>query len=82
MPDHVHVLLRLGEQPLSAVVQRFKALASKAVGGSIWASGFHDRRLRDESCLPRVARYIVLNPVRARLVARCGDYPWWNSAML
>lgn len=29
-----------------------------------------------------VARYIIANPIRAKLVRRVGDYPYWNAAWL
>ena len=35
-----------------------------------------------EDDLFAVARYIVANPVRAGLVERIGDYPFWDSAFL
>ena len=33
----------------------------------------------DERYLPAAARYIKLNPVRAKLVTRAGDYPWSSA---
>jgi hypothetical protein len=29
-----------------------------------------------------VARYVVMNPVRAGLVSRVGDYPFWDAAWI
>ena len=29
-----------------------------------------------------VARYIVANPLRAGLVTKIGDYPFWNAVWL
>ncbi len=49
---------------------------------SLWAPGFHDHSLRHEESLVDCARYIVLNPVRAGLVRRCGDYPFWDAIWL
>jgi REP element-mobilizing transposase RayT len=88
MPDHVHVLLQLGEAELDRVVRRLKARSAlqlnRAIGrrGRFWAPGFHDHALRREENLKSVARYIVGNPLRARLVERVGDYPYWNAAWL
>jgi putative transposase len=36
---------------------------------------------RDED-LVRLARYIVANPLRTRIVAHIGDYPLWDSIWL
>lgn len=85
MPDHFHWLVELKTMPLNDLVARVKSkgnhLVNKASGrtGSIWQRGFHDRALRQEEDLKSVARYIVLNPVRAGLVRRVSDYPLWNA---
>ena len=88
MPDHFHWLIELKTLPLSELVARTKSkgnhLVNKALGrtGSIWQRGFHDRALRREEDVRVIARYIVLNPVRAGLVKRVGDYPLWNAIWL
>jgi len=86
MPDHWHGLLQLGtSQDLSPCVNRFKAQITKALrtrhtlAGRLWQPGFHDHAVRREESLLAIARYLVLNPVRAGLVARVGDYPYWNA---
>lgn len=89
MPDHLHWLMQLGETlPLARVVQRFKSLSAIAVNralgrhGAVWASAYHDHQLRQEEDLRIIARYIVTNPLRAGLVQRLGDYPYWNAIWL
>jgi putative transposase len=70
MPDHVHLLVRLGERlPLSRAVQRFKAKTAVVLraDGLAWERGFFDRRLRDETEVGAVFSYIYLNPYRAGL---------------
>ncbi|WP_309676230.1 REP-associated tyrosine transposase, partial [Pseudomonas sp.] len=81
MPDHFHWLIELQEGSLAGLMQRTKSLSTKAVnlstgrGVSLWQRGFHDRALRREEDLVKVARYVVANPLRAGLVERLGDYP-------
>ncbi|MBS7457373.1 REP-associated tyrosine transposase [Coralloluteibacterium stylophorae] len=89
MPDHWHGLVELGGgESLAASMQRAKGRSARAVnavrGGSgpVWAPGFHDRALRREEALLDAARYIVANPVRAGLVRRVGDYPFWDAVWL
>ena len=89
MPDHVHWLLQLGyEAPLDRVVARMKSAASLyanrvlARAGPLWAPAFHDHALRRDEHVPDVARYSVAIPVRAGLVARPGDYPFWDHVWL
>jgi len=40
---------------------------------------YHDRALRREYDVVRVARYIIANPLRAGLVDKVGDYPHWDA---
>lgn len=80
MPDHLHWLMQLGDRvPLSMCMRNVKTLSDLRIGRPIWQTGFHDHALRDEEDLPRIARYIVANPVRAGLVTRTGQYPHWDA---
>ena len=88
MPDHVHLLLQIGESDLSRLVRQFKGRTglqlNREIGrkGRFWAPGFHDHALRREEDVKGIARYIVGNPLRAGLVERVGDYPYWDAAWL
>jgi len=50
--------------------------------GRLWDRGVHDHALRSDESLRAVARYIVLNPVRAGLVRKVGLYPFWDAVWL
>lgn len=89
MPDHWHGLIELGEdESLSDLMRSFKANVSRRLRvswprlGPVWGKSFHDRALRHEEDAITLARYIVLNPVRAGLVRKVGDYPFWNAVWL
>jgi putative transposase len=88
MPDHVHFLFQLGEVELNRVVQRLKAGSgarlNRLIGrkGPFWETGFYDHGLRHEEDARSIARYIVGNPVRAKLVDSVGRYPFWNATWL
>ena len=89
MPDHWHGLIELqGNESLARCISRAKSAATRqwnrerSAAGSLWAPGFHDHSLRHGESLTDCARYIVLNPVRAGLVHRCGDYPFWDAVWL
>lgn len=89
MPDHWHGLIELGAQDtLSARVQKLKSNTARqvrnhcAVTGPVWEKGFHDRAMRVEQAVLGAARYLVCNPLRAGLVERVGDYPYWNAVWL
>jgi len=88
MPDHFHLLVQLHNLPVQHVINRLKSrsavLLNREIGrnGRFWAPGFHDHALRREEDLITVARYVVANPLRAGLVKRLGDYPYWNAVWL
>ena len=86
MPDHWHGLVELGAHDyVPSLVQRVKANTARQVRQAVpgiervWAGAYHDRALRGEEQLIDAARYVVMNPVRAGLVRRVGDYPYWDA---
>ncbi|SKA15937.1 REP-associated tyrosine transposase [Novilysobacter spongiicola] len=89
MPDHWHGLLALGERDyLPSLVQRVKTNTARHVRQvdptieRVWSKAYHDRALRAEDDIVVAARYVVMNPVRAGLVQRVGQYPYWNAIWL
>ena len=88
MPDHAHWLLQLGkERDLSSLVRAIKSASAHSVRKAgytkqVWVKAYHDRAIRDEGHIEPAARYIVANPLRAGLVKRIGDYPFWNAIYL
>jgi REP element-mobilizing transposase RayT len=89
MPDHVHVLLQLGDRdPLPQTMARLKSHMARTVNsalgrtGSLWQCGFHDRALRRDENVRAAARYLVANPLRAELAQHVGEYPYWNAIWL
>jgi len=86
MPDHWHGLIELGEgEALPALMRHFKSNVSRRLRsqhpniGPLWGKSFHDRALRADEAAMAAARYIVMNPVRAGLVGRVGEYPFWDA---
>ncbi|AMO77890.1 transposase [Pseudomonas sp. R3.Fl] len=89
MPDHAHWLLQIGSgASLNSLVNRLKSCSARHVNqclgrsGTLWARAYHDRALRRDEDLRAAARYVVANPLRAGLVAKVGDYPFWNAVWL
>lgn len=86
MPDHWHGLVQLGgSETLSRCIGRLKGFSARQLRLAhpnlerIWATGYHDRAMRQEDDLRATARYLAMNPVRAGLVERVGDYPYWDA---
>lgn len=82
MPDHVHLLVQASAD--SSDLRKFATLAKQRSGYEyarrvrhrLWQPSYWDHVLRDdESTLPAI-RYILENPVRARLVASPEQYPY------
>ena len=90
MPDHLHWLFSLQDyRSLQQVVSNVKRRSAYRInqhndqsGSAVWQPGFHDYALRDEEEIKDVARYIVANPLRAGLVEKIGDYPFWDAVWL
>jgi putative transposase len=85
MPDHAHLLAQ-GVRDDSDF-RRFAKMAKQRSGGlyartqhsPLWQPGYFERVLREEDDARILARYIVNNPVRARLVESPADYPLVGS---
>ncbi len=86
MPDHFHLLITPAPNlALERAVQFIKGGSShrikKELGYTfpIWQTGFYDHRIRDATNYRRHREYILLNPVRARLVKTSEEYPFCSA---
>ncbi len=86
MPDHVHYVAQ-GEREDSSLLTLVKSWNTqtgvawrKRHRKALWQIGYYDHVLRDDESLLAVARYVVLNPVRAGLVENPGDYKLTGSS--
>ncbi len=85
MPDHVHAVFMLGEQQtLSKVLHSLKRYTAREINkhlsrrGALWQKGYTDWGIRAESRFNDTVRYCYTNPVRAGLVEKASDYPYWR----
>ncbi|MBA2585005.1 MAG: hypothetical protein H0U99_00780 [Chthoniobacterales bacterium] len=83
MPDHVHLFCApatFAAEPLGQWVRYWKTLASRnwprANEQPIWQRNFWDTQLRRHENYDAKWDYVILNPVRARLVQRAEDWPF------
>jgi putative transposase len=80
MPDHMHLLVILGERlSLEKSVSRFKAKTSAALrmAGLAWQRNFYDHRVRSGKNRIELFLYIYLNPYHAGLCVRSDRWPWF-----
>lgn len=85
MPDHVHFLVTATVEgaDFKAMVKTWKQKTgfewSRRHGRKLWQHGYWERVLRDNDNALSICRYIVENPVRARLAEHSVDYPLCGS---
>jgi putative transposase len=83
MPDHVHLLLTLGEnitveRAMQFIKGGFSYRLKKDSGyaGEVWQGGFSEVRVADQNSFEQHKRYIAENPVKAGLVNSAAEYPF------
>lgn len=82
MPNHFHLLLEPGALPLSRMMQQLNSSYSQSFNrrhervGHVLQGRFKALLIDRDDYFRRVLRYIVLNPVRARLVRHPAEWPW------
>jgi putative transposase len=80
MPDHIHLLITLGDRlPLHKAVARLKSKSAPVLrtkdSALVWQSGFFDHKLRPDDSVAAVLLYIYLNPYRAQLCESTVTWP-------
>jgi release factor glutamine methyltransferase len=80
MPDHMHLLMKLGRRlTLPQVVGKFKSATRGALAdaGLTWQTNYYDHRLRSDNALESFSKYIYLNPYQAKACETEQTWPWW-----
>lgn len=79
MPDHLHLLFRLGSRlTLSQTIARTKSRTAKLLEAEkvSWQRGSFERRVRENESPESFALYVFLNSYRAHLIDATGRWPW------
>jgi len=83
MPDHLHVILTPNAtSSLERAMQLIKGGSSHRLGKElmmrfpVWQPGFREHWIRSQQDYERCRRYIHENPVKAKLVQACEEYPF------
>jgi REP element-mobilizing transposase RayT len=82
MPNHYHATLQPSRPNLSQAIRRINSTYAQWWNrrhgrvGHVFQGRFKDQIVDREPYLLALSRYVVMNPVRARLVARPEDWPW------
>lgn len=82
MGNHVHLLLRIGEEPLEQVMRRICGSYVYWYNwkyqrvGNLFQDRFKSETVEDDAYLLTVQRYIHQNPIKAGLVKKVSQYTW------
>jgi len=85
MPNHVHVLFKVGTASMSETVGAWKKhtgrLANKLLGklGAFWAEDYFDIYMRDTEHERKTIHYIENNPAKAKLVVDPKEWAWSSA---
>jgi REP element-mobilizing transposase RayT len=85
MPNHVHVLVTPIVE-MKEIMRNLKGVtanfANQLLGlrkNSFWQKDYYDHFCRDPKEFANIRRYIAMNPVKARFVARPEDWKWSSA---
>lgn len=88
MPNHVHLLIRALLKSydeyyhMADIVQSLKSFTSRKINnhlgrkGQVWDHFYFDRVVSDLSSYENVVQYIMINPVKAKLVRNIEDWKY------
>ncbi|OIO53868.1 MAG: addiction module toxin RelE [Alphaproteobacteria bacterium CG_4_10_14_0_2_um_filter_63_37] len=82
MDNHYHLLIETPKPNLSQGMRQLNGVFTQKINrgrgraGHLFQGRFKAILVERESYLLALARYVVLNPVRARMVKKAGDYRW------
>jgi putative transposase len=82
MPNHIHLIVQVGEIPLTQIMHNVASRYSKWFNfklkrvGHLFQGRYRAFLVQDEKYILELCRYIHLNPVRAELVKLPQEYIW------
>lgn len=82
MSNHVHLLIKVGDEPLDLVMKRIGCRYviwfnnKYARVGHLFQDRYRSENVEDERYFLTVLRYIIQNPMKAGLEKEPGNYPW------
>ncbi len=82
MPNHFHLLIELTQPTLAIGMKHLNQSYAQRVNlrydrtGHVFEAPYHATLVEDDEHFLTACRYVVRNPVRARLCAEAGEWPW------
>ena len=87
MPNHVHVLFKVGGVAMADILESWKSFtakeANKLLGrtGRFWQPDFWDTFMRNSEHEAQIRGYIESNPAEAKLVRDRKEWPWCSARL-
>jgi hypothetical protein len=88
MTNHYHLVVETGDKNLSRGMRQLNGQYSQYYNrrhrlvGHLFQGRYKSILVQKESHLREVARYVVLNPVRAGMVLQAEDWPWSSYRLM
>lgn len=88
MTNHYHIVVETVEGNLSRGMRQFNGVYTQYVNrihgrvGHVFQGRYKGIMVERDAYLLELARYVVLNPVRAGMVADAADWPWSSHAAM
>ena len=85
MPNHIHLIITPTKISIQRAMQlvkggfSFRAGRDIGIGGEIWQTSFHDRRIRDAGEYREYVGYVHRNPVTAGLVITPSEFEFSSA---
>lgn len=84
MTNHIHLIVEANDDPgdIGRLMKRLAGRQTRFVNkmeqrtGSLWESRYKISPIDADDYLLQCCRYVELNPVKAGVVERAGEYPW------
>jgi putative transposase len=88
MTNHYHIVVETPEGNLARGMRQLNGVYTQFINrthrrvGHVFQGRYKGILVEKDSYLLELARYVVLNPVRARMVADAGEWPWSSYRMM
>ena len=87
MPDHVHIVVTIGEIDLISIIRDFKSWTThvwkKRTGQKhLWQESFYDHGVRHSETMSNLVAYVAANPVRKKLVSDWTAWRWSGGTLI
>jgi len=85
MPNHIHVLFKVGTKPMGRIIRDWKDYTAREANkvlrkrGTFWSVDYWDTFMRDSDHELKARNYTERNPVKAALVSSAKDWPWSSA---